>query len=238
MGGGGRCSRHSTGGDPLSDDSSRPVEQDEVLEVLDDSMRPKGLLSRADVHRLGCWHRTFHCWVVTQHDDRLRVLFQRRAQMKPTYPGRLDTSSAGHVLGGESVVLAGTRELREELGLEVSSERLSYMGERLDVWEYGNDVLDREVCSFFVVRVTIDEIIFDEIDQAEVDHVYSADLTEAIDFFGHRRRGLHLDCLWPIGRGVLEVSYASEFFPHSSGYYLSSLIAARDYFTGAKIVSV
>lgn len=82
---------------------------------------------KSEAHRLGLYHRCFHCWIADPEEGRLFV--QRRALQKDTWPGRLDTTAAGHLSAGESA-LDGLRELEEELGLRPDPERLVRLGTR------------------------------------------------------------------------------------------------------------
>src|SRR5919198_904128 len=66
--------------------------------------------ARDAVHRDGDWHRSAHIWIYTSAG---RLLFQRRAPDKDTWPSRLDASVGGHYRAGEG--LAGVvREADEE----------------------------------------------------------------------------------------------------------------------------
>jgi hypothetical protein len=59
----------------------------EQLKIFDENRNPIGVASREDVHRLGYWHETFHCWFV-------------------------DITAAGHLMADESVE-DGVREIKE-----------------------------------------------------------------------------------------------------------------------------
>ncbi|MEL6309262.1 MAG: isopentenyl-diphosphate delta-isomerase, partial [Chloroflexota bacterium] len=59
----------------------------EMFDIYDDAMRHIGTKPRADVHRDGDWHRTFHCWVIYRGDDGQDwVVIQKRVPDKDIYP--------------------------------------------------------------------------------------------------------------------------------------------------------
>lgn len=101
---------------------------DELVDILHPSGEPTGKIAlKSEAHRRGLYHRCFHCWI---SDPEKGLLFvQRRAQHKETWPGRLDTTAAGHLAAGE-MALDGLRELEEELGLKPEPERLVRLGTR------------------------------------------------------------------------------------------------------------
>lgn len=98
------------------------------MDILHPTGEPTGQTAlKSEAHRRGLYHRCFHCWI---SDPEKGLLFvQRRAQQKDTWPGRLDTTAAGHLAAGESA-LDGLRELEEELGLKPEPERLVRLGTR------------------------------------------------------------------------------------------------------------
>jgi isopentenyldiphosphate isomerase len=101
---------------------------DELLDILDETGRPTGeVLAKSEAHRLGLWHRCFHCWICGSDAAGHYLLLQRRAATKDTWPGYLDITAAGHLSAGEKT-LDGLREIEEELGLKVNPERLIPLG--------------------------------------------------------------------------------------------------------------
>ena len=56
------------------------------------------------------------------------ILLQKRSWNKDAYPGCYDISSAGHILAGDDFLPAACREVREELGLEISPDELILAG--------------------------------------------------------------------------------------------------------------
>lgn len=103
---------------------------DELLDILDESGQPTGQIApKSEAHRLGLWHRCFHCWICGSGAGGSYLLLQRRAATKDTWPGYLDITAAGHLAAGEET-LDGLREVEEELGLRVQPERLVPLGTR------------------------------------------------------------------------------------------------------------
>ncbi len=103
---------------------------DELLDILDEAGRPTGEVApKSEAHRLGLWHRCFHCWISGSDAEGSYLLVQRRAANKDTWPGYLDVTAAGHLAAGEET-LDGLREVEEELGLRVEPERLVSLGTR------------------------------------------------------------------------------------------------------------
>ena len=107
-----------------------PFRVDELLDILDESGRQTGkAVPKGEAHRLGMWHRCFHCWICGSDPEGSYLLVQRRAAAKDTWPGYLDVTAAGHLAAGEET-LDGLREVEEELGLRVDPERLVPLGTR------------------------------------------------------------------------------------------------------------
>ena len=101
----------------------------EYFDVCDAAGEPTGAVVARDVaHREGIRHRTAHVWVVRRVGGRWQVLLQKRAAHKDSFPGKYDTSSAGHVRAGDAPLESAIRELEEELGIRAAPEELSYAG--------------------------------------------------------------------------------------------------------------
>jgi len=100
----------------------------EYLDVFDVDMNPTGdVCTREEAYREGYWLKNFHCWIVRREAPGY-LLFQLRSADKKLFPNMLDTSSAGHVGAGKSIEEEGLREIKEELGLDVSVLDLTFLG--------------------------------------------------------------------------------------------------------------
>ena len=80
---------------------------------------------RSEAHRLGLWHRSSHLWIT---DGRGALLLQQRHPDKQTDPGRWDIAVAGHLSAGQSPLDALIREAKEELGLDLDTSSVTFLG--------------------------------------------------------------------------------------------------------------
>lgn len=93
--------------------------ENELLKVFDSEGTLKGTASRAEVHKRGLWHETFHCWFLSKEDGRIFIHFQLRGPDKKNFANMLDITAAGHLSSDESVK-DGVREIKEELGISLT----------------------------------------------------------------------------------------------------------------------
>ena len=121
---------------------------DEFVTIQDDEQREIGLASKELAHRLGLWHKVFHCWVLCLVDSQPAIVLQRRSPQARVQPNMLDASAAGHYTAGESNFQA-VRELNEELGLYPDFSELIKLGVRPEV-SMEKDMLIREFCHTYV----------------------------------------------------------------------------------------
>lgn len=152
----------------------------EVLDVLNPLGYPTGQAKpRADVHRDGDLHRTFHLWLVREGRY---VLLQRRAAGKDLEAGKLDVAVGGHFGAGETLndVL---RETEEELGFTVRAGELEYLGTTHALREYP-DVRDNELQEAYLLRRD-DPLESYSLNPDEVEVLYEVPLTGALALFEH-----------------------------------------------------
>jgi isopentenyldiphosphate isomerase len=148
----------------------------EVFDTFDENMNRTGVATRQEVHRLGLWHRTFHCWVLHRDRNGDALVLQLRHPSKDTHPNKLDISCAGHLEVGESPA-DGIRELREELGIEVEFESLFKLG----VYKYSDasgGVHDNEFCHVFALIQQDKELVTYDPALGEVSGLYLANVND------------------------------------------------------------
>ncbi len=126
---------------------------DELLDILNSNGQKTGKTAlKSTAHKEGLYHATVHVWVYTS--DR-KVLLQQRGFNKETYPGYWDVSVAGHIHAGESIEKAAIREVKEEIGLNITIDQLEKItvkkGERI----HANGIVDREFYHIFLLKLTV-----------------------------------------------------------------------------------
>jgi isopentenyldiphosphate isomerase len=94
---------------------------EEYIDILDNNTgEPTGeRRSRAEVHKLGLWHRTVHIYVFRKFNNRLELLVHLRSKNKNLKPDKWDTRIAGHLKAGENWIEAVSGELYDEIGLKL-----------------------------------------------------------------------------------------------------------------------
>ena len=101
----------------------------ELFDVIDSEGNPTGqIISREKAHAEGIPHRTAHIWIIREKEGRVQILLQKRSQNKDSFPGKFDTSSAGHIQAGDEPLESAIRELKEELGISAVPEQLHFAG--------------------------------------------------------------------------------------------------------------
>lgn len=115
---------------------------------------------RSMVHESGDLHGTSHVWIVRPKETGgFEVLLQKRSQIKDSFPGRYDISSAGHIPAGSGYLESALRELEEELGIQAQPEdlKLAFMhqGYAEDVF-YGKAFKNAEISAVYVYAQPVD----------------------------------------------------------------------------------
>ena len=153
-------------------------DSEERFDLLNESGEPTGeTKARAQVHRDGDWHRTFHLWIVK---DGRYVLLQRRSVRKNVAGGKVDVTVGGHFRAGEGLAQV-VREAEEEIGLRVTPADLHYLGTHQSELVQG-DITDREIVENYVLRCD-QPLEHYYLDCAEVDVLYEAPLSGAINLY-------------------------------------------------------
>lgn len=78
------------------------------IPIVDEQDNIIGEEERSVVHKKGLRHREVHVWLLTEDK---KIVFQKRALDKETWPGFLDATAGGHVdAEAESYQIAAERE--------------------------------------------------------------------------------------------------------------------------------
>ena len=154
---------------------------DDLFELLNEDGTPTGITKkRALVHRDGYLHGASHIFVTRLHQGRIQVLLRKRCQDKDSFPGWLDTSSAGHLDPGESFDQGAQRELSEELGLTGVAPRFLFIQHQdYEKVFHGEVFHDREIDYVYMIELDQPEEAF-QIEACELQSVHWLDARDIV----------------------------------------------------------
>lgn len=191
-----------------------------MLKVFDDERNPIGIATREEVHRLGYWHEAFHCWFVSNEKGINYLYLQLRSDRKKDYPNLLDITAAGHLLADENVY-DGVREVKEEIGIEVSADELIPLGV-IDYCVTKENFIDKELANVFLYKSksTFDDFSLQE---EEVSGMVKVVLNDFVELWDGRREKVDIQGFEVKEAGTKVVidglAGKDKFVPHPITYY-------------------
>lgn len=193
----------------------------EQLNIYDEHRNHIGVASRKEVHEKGYWHEAFHCWFVSIEESKPSIYLQLRSKDKKDYPDLLDITAAGHLLADETVQ-DGVREVKEEVGIDVSYEELEPLGVLNYCVERGQ-FTDKEIANVFLYQTSVEMKEF-TLQKEEVAGMIKADFQNfeslwkgdldsiMVEGFRIDGDGHQVDYKEAVGR--------DKFVPHEQSFYL------------------
>ncbi len=126
---------------------------DEFIDILHKTGEFTGEVKlKSEAHRLGLYHASVHIWFFT---DQGKIVLQKRACNKDTYPDLWDVSVAGHIGAGETPEDSAIREVKEEIGLSISKNDLMFIGIYLAEKTPRPDLYDNEFHHIYLSRLDV-----------------------------------------------------------------------------------
>ncbi|WP_078410763.1 NUDIX hydrolase [Priestia abyssalis] len=194
--------------------------ENEQLKTFDEYRNQIGVATREEVHRLGYWHEAFHCWFISKEKGIDYLYLQLRSNTKKDYPNLLDITAAGHLLANETVQ-DGVREIKEEVGIDISFQELIPLG-IIDYCVIKEDFIDKELANVFLYKSekSLDDFTLQE---EEVAGIVKAEFNHFVElWFGEREtikiRGFEIK---KDGNKILidENVGRDKFVPHQIEFY-------------------
>jgi len=149
----------------------------ENLDYYDEFNNYIGTTSREEVHKLGLWHNTVHCWL---YDSNGNIYFQIRKDANKLY-----TTASGHVLAGETIKQGFGREIKEELGVNIDYENATLVD--VVIWKMdkvkkdGTIFIDRAFANVYVYELKEDLIY--NFDETEVIGLVKVNAVDTLEIF-------------------------------------------------------
>src|SRR3989338_407871 len=154
----------------------------EYFDILDEEVDKTGEKKlRSEVHRDGDWHRNVHILIVNSKGE---ALLQHRSKDKDSHPDMWDMSSTGHILAGEEDNESALREIKEEVGIDVSLAQLKNVVEtkQSEILK-GGSFIDNEFASVYLVQAGFDprQVKFTDGEVQNIKWVPLAELKKWVD---------------------------------------------------------
>lgn len=210
----------------------------EMIDIYDDNMVKIGTKERKQAHLDGDWHKAFHCWIIYRdnHDD--YIVVQRRGPDKALFPNALDITAAGHYASGETIE-EGIREVKEELGIDVSYPDLISLGIKFDVAKVGN-VINREFDDVFLLIYNKDIKDYN-FQMEEVSGLAVFKIDDALEMYAGKRKSIQARAVMaqkaPQGYTKQTITFGvtpKDFIPRTDAYVYKILILAKRCLNGEK----
>lgn len=118
----------------------------EMVILVDNNDNQLGLMEKIEAHEKAILHRAFSVFILNDNNE---LLLQKRALSKYHSPGLWTNTCCSHPRNGESIINAGLRRLKEEMGFETEiSSLLSFVYKA----EFDNGLTEHEFDHVLVGR--------------------------------------------------------------------------------------
>ena len=126
----------------------------ELFDVLNERGEFAGRVEAREIcHKEGLWHKAVVVFII---NSKGQVLLQKRSPYKKLWPNMWDITAGGHVLAGEFGFEAIIRECKEEIGVELEKNDLTFIGSAISSNVKG-DIVNNHFNEFYIANKEIDE---------------------------------------------------------------------------------
>lgn len=156
---------------------------EEMIDVLNENGIKTGeILPRSEIHKRGLWHRAIVVAIINEKNE---ILLQQRAANKEKNANMWDISAAGHISAGQDSIMAATREINEEvsvnLGFNVEVKEFRFMYSFKKEQVFSDTFIERQFYDFFILRqngLYRDSIKFQESEVQDIKFVTISELNK------------------------------------------------------------
>lgn len=194
--------------------------ENELIKIFDEDSKQIGVATRKDVHTIGYWHESFHCWFISREVGKDYIYLQLRSEEKKDYPNLLDITAAGHLLAHETIE-DGIREVKEELGIDVSFDELVSLGVIKDCM-INEGFIDKELAHVFLYH---SKKVFGEfhLQEEEVSGLFKAEFEHFYDLWLEKKDEIRVEGFKINKRGekvlLNKIVGKNDLVPHENSYY-------------------
>ena len=159
---------------------------EEYFDVLNEKGEYTGKTeTRKKCHKEGLWHKAVVVFII---NSKGQVLLQKRSANKRMWPDTWDVTAGGHVLAGEFGFQSILRECKEELGIELNKNDITFIGAGISNNIKG-DIVNNHFNEYYVANKEVDEIKL-RLQEEEVSEVKWIDKDEIIEKINDNYNGI------------------------------------------------
>lgn len=126
---------------------------EEKFDVLLENGEYSGKIETREIcHKNGLWHKAVALFIINSKDE---VLLQKRSEKKKLWPNLWDITAGGHVLAGEFGFEAIIREIKEELGTNITKNDILFLGASISSNVKG-EIINNHFNEYYIVNKDID----------------------------------------------------------------------------------
>lgn len=150
---------------------------EELFDVLNEKGEYIGKVeTRKKCHKEGLWHKAVVVFIINAKGQ---VLLQKRSANKKMWPNMWDLTAGGHVLAGEFGFESIIRECKEELGIELNKNDITFIGATTSTNIKG-DIVNNHFNEYYIANKEVDETKL-KLQEEEVSEVKWIDKNEIIE---------------------------------------------------------
>lgn len=150
---------------------------EELVDVLDERGMYIGKIeTRANCSKEGLWHKAVCVFIINSKEQ---VLLQKRSANKKAWPNMWDVTAGGNVLAGEFGFQAIIRECKEELGIKLDKNDITFIGSVIST-NKKEDIINNYFNEYYIVKKEVD-ITKLQLQKEEVSEVKWIDKDEIIE---------------------------------------------------------
>ena len=126
-----------------------------MIQTYSPDMKPRSFEDKKIVHQKGLWHKVFTGILFNPDTNKifLQTIFPKNSYDFDR-PDFVDFSVGGHVENNETIVQTALRETKEELGVSITAQQLTFLGIRICKTNPSPSYIIREFQYFFAILTT------------------------------------------------------------------------------------
>ncbi len=158
----------------------------ELIDVLNEKGAYTGKIETREIcYKEGLWHKAVAVFIVNSKDQ---VLLQKRSANKKMWPNMWDITAGGHVIAGEFGFQTIIREVKEELGIDLDKNDMTFIGSAVSSNIKGENISNL-FNEFYIVNKDVDETKL-KLQEEEVSEVKWVDKNEIIERIKNNYEGI------------------------------------------------